>query len=153
MPDLLLSVPHREQDDTADCLAACAAMVLDYMNIPVTYDRLLKLLKVQWFGTFGANLHALEQLGVQVVYKRGTLAELREHLVNNRPPIALVETGELPYWKQATLHAVVVVGMDYRHLYLNDPAFPEFPIKVSHGDFGLAWLERDELYAALTKRA
>ena len=55
-------------------------------------------------------------------------------------------------WNESTLHAVVVVGMDDQHVYLNDPGFPEAPVKVSHGDFGLAWLERDEFYAALMKR-
>ena len=33
------------------------------------------------------------------------------------------------------------------------PAFPNAPLQVSHGDFGLAWLERDEFYAALSRRA
>jgi len=153
MPDILLPVTHREQDETADCLAACAAMVLDYMGVLVSYERLLKLLRVQWFGAFAFNIRALEELGVDVIYKRGTLAELREHLSNKHPPIALVATSELPYWNESTLHAVVVVGIDDQDIYLNDPGFPEAPVKVSHGDFGLAWLERDELYAALMKRS
>lgn len=153
MAGILLPVTHREQAETADCLAACAAMVLDYMGMPVAYGRLLKLLRVQWFGAFAFNIRALAELGVDVIYKRGTLAELREHLANNRPPIALVAAGELPYWNQSTLHAVLVVGMDERHVYLNDPGFPEAPVKISHGDFGLAWLERDELYAALMRRS
>ncbi len=152
MTNIRLPVAHREQADAADCLAACAAMVLDYMEVPFAYERLLKLLRVQWFGAFGSGLRALEQLGVEVIYKQGTLTELREHLLNNRPPIALVETGELPYWNQSTLHAVVVSGMDEGHVYLNDPGFPESPVQVSLGDFGLAWFERDEFYAALMRR-
>ena len=152
MAKILLPVTHREQAQTADCLAACAAMVLDYMGMSVAYERLLKLLRVEWFGAFAGNIRELEQLGIEVIYKRGTLAELREHLEHNRPPIALVETGELPHWEDSTLHAVVVVGMDDELIYLNDPGFPEAPVQVSHGDFGLAWLERNELYAALMKR-
>ncbi len=37
-------------------------------------------------------------------------------------------------------------------VYLNDPARPNAPIEVSHGDFDLAWLEQDEFYAALMRR-
>ena len=152
-PRILLPVAHRQQAEDADCLAACAAMVLDYMGIPVAYDRLLKLLRVQWFGAFASNIRALEQLGVIVIYKQGTLAELVEHLTNNRPPMVFVATSELPYWTRSTQHAVVVVGIDETYIYVNDPAISSAPVPVSHGDFGLAWLERDEFYAALMKRS
>ena len=35
---------------------------------------------------------------------------------------------------------------------LNDPAFEEAPKVVSRGDFDLAWLERDEVYATFLRR-
>jgi hypothetical protein len=74
-------------------------------------------------------------------------------LVVNRPPIVFVKTGELPYWNgQDVEHALVVVGMDERTILLNDPAFRRAPVKVSLGDFDLAWLERDEMYAVITRR-
>ncbi|MEZ4732190.1 MAG: hypothetical protein R3E79_34160 [Caldilineaceae bacterium] len=47
-------------------------------------------------------------------------------------------------------HAVVVVGFDEQSIYLHDPEFAESPINVSYGDFDLAWLEHDEMYAVLT---
>ncbi len=37
----LLPVSHRRQQQQADCLTACAAMVLDYQQRPIPYDRLL----------------------------------------------------------------------------------------------------------------
>lgn len=37
-------------------------------------------------------------------------------------------------------------------MYLNDPAFDYAPIKVSCGDFGLAWLERDEVYSTFIRQ-
>ena len=40
----------------------------------------------------------------------------------------------------------------YKQVYLNDPEFPHAPIPVSIGDFDLAWLERDELYATFKRR-
>ena len=41
--------------------------------------------------------------------------------------------------------------MDNTNIYLNDPGFPDAPIKISQGDFDLAWLEQDEVYAALKR--
>ena len=39
----LLTVSHRQQTQQADCLAACAAMVLDYLHIPISYNKLTHL--------------------------------------------------------------------------------------------------------------
>lgn len=64
-------------------------------------------------------------------------------------PVAFIKTGEPPYWNADSDHAVVVVGIDDMYIYLNDPDFARAPMQVSHGDFGLAWLERDEFYAVL----
>lgn len=37
MPKRLLSVPHLLQQGDGDCLAACAAMVLAYLNLTMDY--------------------------------------------------------------------------------------------------------------------
>ena len=39
--------------------------------------------------------------------------------------------------------------MNEEEIYINDPAFARAPIAITHGDFDLAWLERDEYYAVL----
>ncbi len=152
MTPLLLSVHNVRQRDRGECLAACVKMALDYMRFPVSYSRLLDLLRIQWFGAPSSNVRELERLGFAVVYKRGTLAELHAHLSQDRPCIAFVSTGGLPYWEEATDHAVVIVGLDERHVYLNDPEFEIAPLRVSRGDFQLAWLEQDERYAVLVRR-
>jgi len=36
------------------------------------------------------------------------------------------------------------------HVHLNDPEFEIAPLLTPIGDFDLAWLARDELYAVLT---
>jgi ABC-type bacteriocin/lantibiotic exporter with double-glycine peptidase domain len=150
---VVLPVPHIQQQQESDCVAACAAMALDYLGVSVAYSRLLKLLRVKDIGTAAPNIRELEKLGVVVIYKQGTLEELHDHLINDRPCIAFVKTVELPYWEGvARDHAVVVVGLDEQHVYLNDPAFPNAPMRVSLGDFDLAWLGRDEFYAALKRR-
>lgn len=147
MSPIILAVPHVPQRQQGECLAACAAMVLAYLGLSVTYDQLLQLLRVDWFGTPASNIRELGNLGLNVFYQGGTLADLKGHLSNNQPCIAFLKTGELPYWDESIDHAVVVVGVDDQSIFLNDPAFPNAPIQVSHGDFDLAWLERDEFYA------
>jgi uncharacterized protein YvpB len=79
----------------------------------------------------------------------GNWEELQAHLENNRPCMTLVQTSELPYWAEESDHAVIVIGLDDELIYLNDPAFPEAPIQVTRGEFDLAWLEKDEVYAVL----
>lgn len=152
MSSILLPVHHRKQRNSGECLAASASMVLAYMGISVSYKRLLKLLEIRWFGTPSFKIRNLNKLRLTVIYKQGTLAELRHHLQQNRPCIAFVKTRDLPYWTYNTDHAVVVVGMDNLYIYLNDPAFNKSPIPVSHGDFDLAWFEREEFYAVLMRR-
>ncbi len=152
MTFVLLRVKHIQQRVRGECVAACSAMALDYIGLSASYDRLLKLLRIQPAGTASFNIRELEKLGVTVVYKQGTLEEIYDHLTEDRPCIAFVDTGELPYWDEATSHAVVVVGLDSEDVYLNDPAYPNAPMLVSRGDFGLAWLERDEIYAAFKRR-
>jgi ABC-type bacteriocin/lantibiotic exporter with double-glycine peptidase domain len=154
MTSLILPVPHVQQRNRGECLAACAAMVLGYLDIVIAYGRLLKLLRIRpGLGTPAYNIRELEKLGFIVIYQQGTLAELRSYLANGYPCIAMVKTEELPYWNEAIDHAVVVVGLDGNMVYLNDPAFVKAPISVSQGDFGLAWLNRDEFYATLLPRS
>ena len=152
MASLLLPVPHLQQRAPGECLAACAAMVLAYLNVPVDYNYLLKLLHIKRdIGAPASNIRNLEPLGVKVIYKQGTLSELYSHLNNGFPCIASVRTGELPYWRsEDLLHAVVVVGLDDHAVYLNDPAFPNAPAQTTRGDFDLAWLERDEFYSVIS---
>ena len=149
MPNILLPIPHRLQQSDGDCLAACAAMALDYLGVAANYDRLLKVLDVKPYGTPGSRLNNLVSLNVRVCYSQGTLNELLDHLSQERPCIVLVRTNQLPYWTYATDHAVLVVGYDERAVYINDPAFEQAPQHVSLADFELAWLEFDYRYAVI----
>lgn len=150
MTPFLLRVSHVPQHRTGECLAACAAMVLTYMGLPARYEPLLRLLRVKpGIGAASFNIRELEKLGVGIVYKQGTLEELHNQLAHDRPCIVFVKTSELPYWDTAADHAVVVVGLEDRYIYLNDPAFSYAPVEVPHGDFGLAWQGRDNFYAVL----
>jgi len=150
MAPIILPVPHFQQQNRADCLAACALMGLTYLGQPVAYEHLVKLLNVRpEIGAPASNICFLVKLGVQVRYQSGTLDQLRSYLERDLPCIAFVDTGELPYWRQQTAHAVVVVGVTAQSIYLNDPALPNAPVRVPRGDFDLAWLEHDEQYAVV----
>ncbi len=118
----------------------------------ISVERLRSILGTHEAGTTSSQIRKLESLNLTVIYKRGTFEELQDHLTNDHPCIAFVMTGQLPYWKDNRSHAVVVVGLDEERVYLNDPDLDFAPVQVSRGDFDLAWLEWDEMYAALIKK-
>ncbi len=131
---------------------ACAAMVLNHIGVTVNYRQLVHTLAiVPGVGAGSFNIQHLEKLGVSVAYQQGTIADLRTRLRSNQPCIAFVDTGQLPYWNESANHALVVVGLDEDHVYVHDPEFPIAPLQVSIGDFDLAWLEHDEMYAVITR--
>jgi len=149
-----LSVPHQKQHADGDCLAACALMVLSYLGRDVTYAQMLRLLKIKPHGAPARNillLNAARGLNAKVVYSTIDMAGLAEFLRQKQPVIAFVKTGNLPYWTDNVDHAVVVVGVDETQVYVNDPDRDDGPISILHGDFELAWLERDYAYAQITK--
>ena len=150
MHKILPPVAHRIQHRQADCLAACAAMALDYLGRPVAYSRLIALLGVQDFGAPSSNIRRLAKLGLSVSFGQGTEADLVSHLLHGEPCIVFLRTGELSYWTEDTGHAVVLVGMDEDTVYLNDPAFGEAPQSASRDEFFLAWLDFDCDYAVIT---
>ena len=150
MPSVLLPVPHVPQRQPGECLAVCAAMMLLHLGLPVSYNRLLKRLRVKTdLGAPISNVRYLEKLGVTVIYRQGTWTDLLNHLTNGQPCLIPVDTDELPYWPVDSNHAVLLIGLDDDYVYLNDPAFSNGPLQVSRGDFDLAWLERDEYYVVI----
>lgn len=152
MPKVLLPVTHLKQRRDGDCLAACAAMILDFMGRGVDYSRLLLLLGIKNYGAPAGNIRHVSQLGLNVEYSVTDSAGLFRMLADGTPLIVFVRTGDLPYWKYKTDHAVVVVGYDSdtHSVFLNDPYFEEAPILVPLEYFELAWLERDNYYAVIT---
>ena len=145
----LLSASHHRQRQQADCLAACAAMVLDFLQLSIGYEQLLRLLGIRYFGAPFSSLRKLGSLGVTVLIARGDLATLRGYLEEGYPVIVAVNTLALPYWNEDTAHALVVVGFEHDAVLLNDPEFVRVPQTVSTDLFLLAWLEQDYRYAVI----
>lgn len=146
----LLPVSHRQQIQQADCLAACAAMVLEYLQVPVEYKDLLRLLNVRAFGASLSNVMNLQTLGLFAAVREGHFSSLQFHLESGLPVVVAVSTGKLTYWNHEDCdHVVVVVGMDDEWIYAHDPAFPTAPSQIAHQEFESAWLEQDYRYAVI----
>jgi ABC-type bacteriocin/lantibiotic exporter with double-glycine peptidase domain len=150
VPKRLLPVPHQQQQSDGDCLAACAAMVLNYLNSSIDYTELQRLLKIKPYGAPASNIRLLVQLNLSVTYSVTDMTGIESMLEQGHPVIVFVRTSELPYWSYGTDHALLVVGYGEANIYVNDPNFTNAPIAVPRGDFELAWLERDYYYALVT---
>ncbi len=145
----LLAVSHRKQQQQADCLAACAAMILDYLQISIEYPRLLQLLGIRSYGAAFSNLRRLEAIGVSVTIAKGNLAVLRKALEDDLPVIVALDTAPLAHWVDDTAHAVVVVGIEQDAVIVNDPEFEQAPLRIPIDEFLLAWLEHDYRHATI----
>lgn len=112
-------------------MAVCAEMVLAYLSAAFTRAQLISALRIQPnVGTPFRTITELEKLGILVGYRPyGTLETLYTLLTQGWPVIASVFTGPLPYWDKGTGHAVVVVGMDSEHIFVNDPVYRKAPSK------------------------
>jgi ABC-type bacteriocin/lantibiotic exporter with double-glycine peptidase domain len=138
-----IPVPHLEQKQQSDCLAACAAMVLAYLGETIDYGRLLTLLNISSYGAPRRNITRLARLGVEVVYREANVGILLDILRRGDPVIVFVDTGELSYWTEGTNHAVVVIGAEGDFVLINDPAVDEGARSVPIAEFELAWLNAD----------
>lgn len=114
-------------------------MLLDYLQIPMNYVRLQRLLNVRYFGAFFSDIENLRTLGVSVVVGEGDLPTIQEYLESGLPVIAAVNTGYLQsYWTEAVGHAFVVVGIEDEIVYVNDPVLPTAPQPIPINEFMVA---------------
>ncbi len=148
-----LNVPYLSQAEPGGCLPACAAMVPAYLEQPALREDIARQIGARRFGTPASNIRRLTAWGLVVEYRSGSLEELAAAVSAGNPSIVFVRTSELPYWREDTPHAVVVVGLDEAHVYLLDPAYPEeTPVEVTVGDFALAWSHFEQTYALIQSR-
>lgn len=150
----ILKVPYIRQLADGYCLPACAQMVLAYLGIKRDQVQLAEQLKmIPRAGTPGFRIRLLASKKLEVIYRSGEVADLRAALNKGMPPIIMLVTGDLPYWEISTTHAVVLLAIDEKSVLLNDPDYEEAPIRVSLGDFELAWYEMENKYALLKKKS
>jgi ABC-type bacteriocin/lantibiotic exporter with double-glycine peptidase domain len=145
----LLDVPHLRQAEPGWCLPACVGMVTAYWQQPLLQDDVARWLGTREVGTPASRVRRLERRGFDIVYKTGSLSELKAWLAQGVPCIVFVHTGDLPYWQVDTRHAVVLVGLDATNAHLCDPGVDDAPVAVSIDAFMLAWSYSDYTYATL----
>jgi ABC-type bacteriocin/lantibiotic exporter with double-glycine peptidase domain len=149
MPKHLLRVLHIPQQDSADCLAACVAMMLSAIDISVEYSRLVKGLGIQPWGAPHRNILHVQRLApnIRITYRQGELRDLLVAIDDGFPPVVFVNTTDLPYWSVTALHAVVITGYDDTHFFIHDPAFEHAPQISLQDELALAWLAHDSYFA------
>lgn len=129
-------------------------MALRYLGIDRSQaDLARQMASIPHVDAVSRNILNLQSSTLQVLYAEGTLELLRRWLDQGVPVIAFVQTDELPYWGGVEArHAVVVVGLDDKNVYLLDLARDPDVIPVSLGDFALAWEDwMDRRYAVITR--
>ena len=154
MPSRLLKVPHIPQQSSADCLAACAAMLLAFMGFRPNYARVTRILAMTPYGTQLRRITALAKhyRGVTVDLRSGDQTALRAAIDAGIPPIIFVDTAELAYHRYEGLaHTAVLVGYADESFYVNDPAFSTASQIVSAGELYLACFAFDNLYALVSR--
>ncbi|MFN8495649.1 MAG: cysteine peptidase family C39 domain-containing protein [Caldilineaceae bacterium] len=147
-----MGIRHRRQHQ-ADCLAACAAMVVDYLGVSIDEPRLRRLLGTTADGTPFPNITRLQTIGLSVTYgKNGDVARFDHYLDLGLPIIIGAKTLTWPHWAgEVTRHAVVVVGIDHDHglIYIDDPFFADAPLALELLRFETGWEELDRQYAVI----
>jgi ABC-type bacteriocin/lantibiotic exporter with double-glycine peptidase domain len=128
-------------------------MALQYLGVEVTQSRLNRPFETQPWGAPFSRLDRLARLGIKAAIQAGDRAMVEHAIDSDLPIIAFVSTRELPYWRDSTQHAVVVVGYDEHTVFLSDPAFAEAPQRVGWGEFLLAWGEFDYFCALLRRQS
>ena len=146
----LLNVLHWKQRQPADCLAACSAMVLQYLQVPFQYETLVELLETKFYGTPFSKIRKLETMGLHVsVGDWGGIQTLAQHLATGLPILANVNTKELPYWNREASHVVLIIGLEADTIVVHDPAFDEMPKYIALQEFLLAWDEQYQQYSVI----
>jgi len=95
-----------------------------------------------------ANL--ADALGLVVeIHTDGTLERFEPYIESGLPVIVAVDADDPQDWPYVRHHAVVVIGFDDQHVFVNDPAQLETGLAVDLNTFMLAWSRRDYDYAVI----
>ena len=151
----LINLPYSRQVEEGYCLPACTQMALAYLGVHRSQHELARQLGVQrYVGAPASHLLRLRSPEIDVFF--GVEAEIdRIHrwLTRGSPVIAFVQTSQLAHWGGETAqHAVIIVGITDRSVYLLDPAQSEGIITVPVEEFWLAWDEMGLMFGVIAPR-
>lgn len=151
MPNDSTPVPHYPQSSPGACLPACARMVLATLDDTYTEAALAQALDSYSFGTPASRVTRLQQLGYEVTYGTGTLADRGHHLAAGSFPIVFVAAEFLPWADFAGFHAVVLTALTESDVWVMDPALDSGPTAMTIDAFLITWEEYDCRLAVITK--
>ncbi len=148
---MLSTIPYHKQLDDGYCLPACAQMVFAYWDIARSQKTIGEQLGMRLpLGVPASRIQRIASSSLAVIYATGYLDTLAENIKVDIPVIAFIQAGELPHWfGHRFQHAILVVGLDERFVYILDPAVDKQVIAVPEGDFMLAWGEMEYAYATI----
>lgn len=139
---------YEKQPDGITCGPTSALMVLHAYGVAATLGDVKSRTKTEWF-TYGGQpvgmtspeyvSKALTGLGVPADLRKGDLDELKHHVSQNKPVIALMRSGK------TTWHYAVVTGFDEGHVVLADPG-PGGQRVMTTADFLGAWDFTHDMY-------
>ena len=146
-----IRLPHTRQSTEGYCLPACVCMILAYLGLEQSEAEVARILGVQDYGAPSFSVRRLATLGLRVIYREWSIAQLLAALGAGQPVILFVRTGFLDHWQEDVAHAVVVVGVEKGQSFsLHDPALPTGPLPVSWHGLLAAWAEFGYRGAAVT---
>ncbi len=144
-----LDVPFIPQTEESWCVPACVAMVAAFNGESLTQEDVARWLGTSEIGTPASRIQQMSRRGFDVIYRQGSLDEIRNWIGRGLPYILFVRTGELSYWEYDTPHAVVLVGLDGDNAVVLDPAYSQSPVEVALGELMLAWSEPGYTFAVV----
>lgn len=146
-------MPLQVQRSASDCLPTCAERVLRFYGVDVDPAWLYSVLECTAIGAAGFKVRNLARFRYDVEYGAASDARvLGQAHHQGAPPIRLVLTESLPYWRVQTAHAVVLVDWGDEYATLNDPMFADRQV-VSIKNLLLAWSDFDQLFAIISPAA
>jgi ABC-type bacteriocin/lantibiotic exporter with double-glycine peptidase domain len=113
---------------------------------------LRSLLDTQPTGTRAGNIMRISGPAFEVYLRASNMAELQKMLAENQPPIVLMQTGVLEYWKADVFHTAVLVGLDTVSAAFNDSYFATAPQTTSLRSFEKAWSQTGQYIAFIRPR-
>jgi uncharacterized protein YvpB len=135
---------HHQQEDNTACVPAALAMVLSVYGKEISQSELREYIGVTPGGTqieVTWSRVPFEKWGLECDIKFGaTLEDMKNSLEAGAPVIAIILSLYLPHSTEDYLHALVLIGMDEKYLYINDPLTDgQQTVRMAYDTFLEAW--------------
>lgn len=141
---LLDGIPNWQQRREDDCLVARCKQVLDHLGITRNEAWLWRQLASSGVTPFPNIANLANALGLVVeIHTDGILDRFEAYIESGLPVIVAVDADDPLDWPYVRHHAVVVIGFDDQHVFVNDPAQAETGREVALNTFMLAWSRRN----------